>query len=212
VVETPTFHRIPAVSPASVRREISMYATSFPPMLSMSCLSVAAELSSLNLELQAQSLAVGASPTSSPLAPVYRSTSVKTAPAHRSRPVTPPTSAQIWYQEYHSLQPEVEASKTGSIQRHSRSLLTQDTPTLHATSAVARTSGRPILPSPSASWLSERTELQFRSERFNLFNRAQYGQPLADLSASTFRADYQHSQYGAGRDWNTTPGPVRATR
>ncbi len=34
--------------------------------------------------------------------------------------------------------------------------------------------------------ISERAELQFRSEFFNLFNRAQYGQPLADLSAATF--------------------------
>jgi outer membrane receptor protein involved in Fe transport len=34
--------------------------------------------------------------------------------------------------------------------------------------------------------LTERAQLQFRNEFFNLFNRAQYGQPLADLSASTF--------------------------
>jgi hypothetical protein len=34
--------------------------------------------------------------------------------------------------------------------------------------------------------ISERAELQFRSEFFNLFNRAQYGQPLADFSAATF--------------------------
>jgi len=34
--------------------------------------------------------------------------------------------------------------------------------------------------------LSENTHLQFRSEFFNVFNRAQYCQPLADLSASTF--------------------------
>jgi hypothetical protein len=34
--------------------------------------------------------------------------------------------------------------------------------------------------------LTERAQLQFRSEFFNIFNRAQYGQPLADLSASTF--------------------------
>jgi hypothetical protein len=34
--------------------------------------------------------------------------------------------------------------------------------------------------------LTECAYLQFRSEFFNLFNRAQYGQPLADLSASTF--------------------------
>lgn len=34
--------------------------------------------------------------------------------------------------------------------------------------------------------VGERAEVQFRSEFFNLFNRAQYGLPLADLSASTF--------------------------
>lgn len=34
--------------------------------------------------------------------------------------------------------------------------------------------------------LAEHSHLQFRSEFFNVFNRAQYGQPLADLSASTF--------------------------
>jgi hypothetical protein len=34
--------------------------------------------------------------------------------------------------------------------------------------------------------LIERAHLLFRSEFFNIFNRAQYGQPLADLSASTF--------------------------
>jgi hypothetical protein len=34
--------------------------------------------------------------------------------------------------------------------------------------------------------LTERAQLQFRSEFFNLFNRAQYGQPLADLSTDTF--------------------------
>lgn len=34
--------------------------------------------------------------------------------------------------------------------------------------------------------LAERAHLLFRSEFFNIFNRAQYGQPLADLSASTF--------------------------
>jgi hypothetical protein len=34
--------------------------------------------------------------------------------------------------------------------------------------------------------LIEHAHLLFRSEFFNIFNRAQYGQPLADLSASTF--------------------------
>ncbi len=34
--------------------------------------------------------------------------------------------------------------------------------------------------------LSERAQLQFRGEFFNLFNRAQYGQPQADWSSSTF--------------------------
>ena len=34
--------------------------------------------------------------------------------------------------------------------------------------------------------VTERAELEFRSECFNLFNRAQYGQPLADFSTSTF--------------------------
>ena len=34
--------------------------------------------------------------------------------------------------------------------------------------------------------LSERVQLQFRGEFFNLFNRAQYGQPQADWSSSTF--------------------------
>jgi hypothetical protein len=34
--------------------------------------------------------------------------------------------------------------------------------------------------------LTKSAHLQFRGEFFNLFNRAQYGQPLADLSASTF--------------------------
>ncbi len=34
--------------------------------------------------------------------------------------------------------------------------------------------------------LIERAHLLFRSEFFNIFNRAQYGQPLADLSASNF--------------------------
>ena len=34
--------------------------------------------------------------------------------------------------------------------------------------------------------LSERAQLQFRGEFFNLFNRAQYGQPQADSSSSTF--------------------------
>jgi hypothetical protein len=34
--------------------------------------------------------------------------------------------------------------------------------------------------------LTERMQLQFRSEFFNIFNRAQYGLPLADLSADTF--------------------------
>jgi hypothetical protein len=34
--------------------------------------------------------------------------------------------------------------------------------------------------------LTEKTQLQFRSEFFNIFNRAQYGQPLADFSDSTF--------------------------
>jgi hypothetical protein len=34
--------------------------------------------------------------------------------------------------------------------------------------------------------LAESVQLQFRGEFFNLFNRAQYGQPLSDLSASTF--------------------------
>jgi hypothetical protein len=35
--------------------------------------------------------------------------------------------------------------------------------------------------------LIERTHLLFRTEFFNIFNRVQYGQPLADLSAlSTF--------------------------
>jgi hypothetical protein len=34
--------------------------------------------------------------------------------------------------------------------------------------------------------LTERAQLQFRSEFFNLFNRAQYGLPLADLSTNTF--------------------------
>ncbi len=34
--------------------------------------------------------------------------------------------------------------------------------------------------------VSERTELQFRTEFFNLFNRAQYGQPLTDFSSATF--------------------------
>jgi hypothetical protein len=34
--------------------------------------------------------------------------------------------------------------------------------------------------------LNERAELQFRGEFFNIFNRAQYGQPLADFSANTF--------------------------
>jgi hypothetical protein len=34
--------------------------------------------------------------------------------------------------------------------------------------------------------VSERVQLQFRSEFFNIFNRAQYGLPLADYSASTF--------------------------
>jgi hypothetical protein len=29
-------------------------------------------------------------------------------------------------------------------------------------------------------------QLEFRSEVFNLFNRAQYGLPLADFSTSTF--------------------------
>jgi hypothetical protein len=30
--------------------------------------------------------------------------------------------------------------------------------------------------------LSERVQMQFRSEFFNIFNRAQYGLPLADVS------------------------------
>ena len=34
--------------------------------------------------------------------------------------------------------------------------------------------------------ISERVQLQFRSQFFNIFNRAQYGQPLADFSSSTF--------------------------
>ena len=34
--------------------------------------------------------------------------------------------------------------------------------------------------------LTESAQLRFRSEFFNIFNRAQYGLPLADLSASTF--------------------------
>jgi len=34
--------------------------------------------------------------------------------------------------------------------------------------------------------LSEQAQLQFRGEFFNLFNRAQYGQPQADWSSSTF--------------------------
>jgi Carboxypeptidase regulatory-like domain len=34
--------------------------------------------------------------------------------------------------------------------------------------------------------LAENTQLEFRSEFFNIFNRAQYGLPLADLSANTF--------------------------
>jgi hypothetical protein len=34
--------------------------------------------------------------------------------------------------------------------------------------------------------LSENMQLQFRGEFFNIFNRAQYGLPLADLSANTF--------------------------
>jgi hypothetical protein len=34
--------------------------------------------------------------------------------------------------------------------------------------------------------VSERIELQFSSQFFNLFNRAQYGQPLADFSSATF--------------------------
>jgi hypothetical protein len=29
-------------------------------------------------------------------------------------------------------------------------------------------------------------QMQFRSEFFNIFNRAQYGLPLSDLSSSTF--------------------------
>ena len=34
--------------------------------------------------------------------------------------------------------------------------------------------------------LTENMQLEFRSEFFNIFNRAQYGLPLADLSANTF--------------------------
>ncbi len=34
--------------------------------------------------------------------------------------------------------------------------------------------------------VTESAQLQLRSEFFNIFNRAQYGQPLSDLSASTF--------------------------
>jgi hypothetical protein len=34
--------------------------------------------------------------------------------------------------------------------------------------------------------LSERMQMQFRSEFFNIFNRAQYGLPLADISTNTF--------------------------
>ena len=34
--------------------------------------------------------------------------------------------------------------------------------------------------------LAERYQLQFRSEFFNVFNRAQYGAPLADLTSATF--------------------------
>jgi hypothetical protein len=34
--------------------------------------------------------------------------------------------------------------------------------------------------------ITERLQMQFRSEFFNVFNRAQYGLPLSDLSASTF--------------------------
>ena len=34
--------------------------------------------------------------------------------------------------------------------------------------------------------LSQRVHLEFRSEFFNLFNRAQYGQPLSDRSAPNF--------------------------
>jgi len=34
--------------------------------------------------------------------------------------------------------------------------------------------------------LGERVQMQFRGEVFNLFNRAQYGLPLADSSTSTF--------------------------
>jgi hypothetical protein len=34
--------------------------------------------------------------------------------------------------------------------------------------------------------LSESAALQFRSEFFNVFNRAQYGLPLADVSSGTF--------------------------
>ena len=34
--------------------------------------------------------------------------------------------------------------------------------------------------------LSERAQLQLRGEFFNLFNRAQYGQPQADWSSSSF--------------------------
>jgi hypothetical protein len=34
--------------------------------------------------------------------------------------------------------------------------------------------------------LSERMQMQFRSEFFDIFNRPQYGLPLADLSTNTF--------------------------
>jgi hypothetical protein len=34
--------------------------------------------------------------------------------------------------------------------------------------------------------MTERVQLQFRSEFFNLFNRAQYGLPRANLSSSSF--------------------------
>jgi hypothetical protein len=34
--------------------------------------------------------------------------------------------------------------------------------------------------------IAERVELRFSSQFFNIFNRAQYGQPLADFSSSTF--------------------------
>jgi hypothetical protein len=55
--------------------------------------------------------------------------------------------------------------------------------------------------------LRERVQMQFRGEVFNLFNRAQYGQPLADSSASTFGQIV--SVVNSGPVGTGTPRPIQ---